>query len=206
MLYEEWKSRYKNLKNFNTVLQRCPRFWPLAPPRGMNPGVYSLGISEDPPRYLSSKFDASVRSDCWDISIWKTLTQCDGNGNANADDRGDYNSSPCTSYRRAKICITVQSPLFFFLCTLLYFICISGPMEKQLWRVWSVSSLFTAYIFHYTSRCFFFFFFFQFLGYLLVHVLNFFFLMELYFKKGKYFCLSTPRNIHRLATAKQIIQ
>ena len=109
MLYEEWKSRYKNLKNFNTVLQRCPRFWPLAPPRGMNPGVYSLGISEDPPRYLSSKFDASVRSDCWDISIWKTLTQCDGNGNANAnanananvDDRGDYNSSPCTSYRRA---------------------------------------------------------------------------------------------------------
>ena len=104
MLYEEWKSRYKNLKNFNTVLQRCPRFWPLAPPRGMNPGVYSLGISEDPPRYLSSKFDASVRSDCWDISIWKTLTQCDGNGNANAnaDDRGDYNSSPCTSYRWAK--------------------------------------------------------------------------------------------------------
>ena len=110
MLYEEWKLRYKNLKNFNTVLQRCPRFWPLTPPRGMNPGVYSLGISEDPPRYLSSKFDASVRSDCWDISIWKTLTQCDGNGNANAnanananvDDRGDYNSSPCTSYRRAK--------------------------------------------------------------------------------------------------------
>ena len=114
MLYEEWKSRYKNLKNFNTVLQRCPRFWPLAPPRGMNPGVYSLGISEDPPRYLSSKFDASVRSDCWDISIWKTLTQCDGNGNgngnananANVDDRGDYNSSPCTSYRRAKNCLT----------------------------------------------------------------------------------------------------
>ena len=106
MLYEERKSRYKNLKNFNTVLQRCPRFWPLAPPRGMNPGVYSLGISEDPPRYLSSKFDASVRNDCWDIFIWKTLTQCDGNGNANANananDRGDYNSSPCTSYRRAK--------------------------------------------------------------------------------------------------------
>ena len=106
MLYEEWKSRYKNLKNFNSVLQRCPRFWPLAPPRGMNPGVYSLGFSEDPPRHLSSKSDASVRSDCWDISIWKTLTQCDWNGNANenanADDRGDYNSSPCTSYRRAK--------------------------------------------------------------------------------------------------------
>ena len=116
MLYEEWKSRYKNLKNFNTVLQRCPRFWPLAPPRGMNPGVYSLGISEDPPRYLSSKFDSSVRSDCWDISIWKTLTQCDGNGNANAnanvDDQGDYNSSPCTSYRRAK---KNTGPLIFML-------------------------------------------------------------------------------------------
>ena len=130
MLYEEWKSRYKNLKNFNTVLQRCPRFWPLAPPRGMNPGVYSLGISEDPPRYLSSKFDASVRSDCWDISIWKTLTQCDGNGNANAnanvDDRGDYNSSPCTSYRRAKngvrltlqLCANVIFYLFIHLTVL----------------------------------------------------------------------------------------
>ena len=102
-----------------TVLQRCPRFWPLAPPRGMNPGVYSLGISEDPPRYLSSKFDASVRSDCWDISIWKTLTQCDGNGNANAnananvDDRGDYNSSPCTSYRRAKKYFKMSSAAIF---------------------------------------------------------------------------------------------
>ena len=107
-------------KTFNTVLQRCPRFWPLAPPRGMNLGVYSLGISEDPPRYLSSKFDASVRSDCWDISIWKTLTQCDGNGNANAnananvDDRGDYNSSPCTSYRRAKNSILEQYLNFCF--------------------------------------------------------------------------------------------
>ena len=121
MLYEKWKSRYKNLKNFNTVLQRCPRFWPLAPPRGKNPGVYSLGISEDTPRYLSSKSDASVRSDCWYISIWKTLTQCDGNGNANenanADDRGDYNSSPCTSYRRAKKTKRLNSsPRFQFLC------------------------------------------------------------------------------------------
>ena len=118
MLYEEWKSRYKNLKNFNTVLQRCPRFWPLAPPRGMNPGVYSLGISEDPPRYLSSKFDASVRSDCWDISIWKTLTQCDGNRNANADDQGDYNSSPCTSYRRANkmMCVPSRTQISLGIC------------------------------------------------------------------------------------------
>ena len=28
--------------------------------------------------------------------------QCDGNGNGTVDDQGDYNSSPCTSYRRAK--------------------------------------------------------------------------------------------------------
>ena len=141
MLYEEWKSRYKNLKNFNTVLQRCPRFWPLAPPRGMNPGVYSLGISEDPPRYLSSKFDASVRSDCWDISIWKTLTQCDGNGNANAnananvDDRGDYNSSPCTSYRRAKNNTSKRSLLNFLSSMLrlninLWFNSIKSSLQK----------------------------------------------------------------------------
>ena len=63
-------------------------------------------------------------------------------------------------------------------------------MEKQLWRVWSVSSLFTACIFHCTSRCLFVCFF-QFLGYLLVHVLNFFYIMELYFEKGKYFCPGT---------------
>ena len=155
MLYEEWKSRYKNLKNLYTVLQRCPRFWPLAPPRGMNPGVYSLGISEDPPRYLSSKFDASVRSDCWDISIWKTLTQCDGNGNANAnanvDDRGDYNSSPCTSYRRAKNLFIM--PLGIFLVFLTHW-CWETPkriISKQcrprsdaaICGVWSGSSLFT---------------------------------------------------------------
>ena len=89
-------------KTFNTVLQRCPRFWPLAPPRGMNPGVYSLGISEDPPRYLSSKFDASVRSD-WRYKHLKNFNAVwrERNANANTDDRGDYNSSPCTSYRRA---------------------------------------------------------------------------------------------------------
>ena len=132
MLYEEWKSRYKNLKNFNTVLQRCPRFWPLAPLRGMNPGVYSLGISEDPPRYLSSKFDASVRSDCWDISIWKTLTQCDGNGNANTnmDDRGDYNSSPCTSYRRAKNSLTNTS--FKWICPNLNFTTLISGLIQQM--------------------------------------------------------------------------
>ena len=142
MLYEEWKSRYKNLKNFNTVLQRCPRFWPLAPPRGMNPGVYSLGISEDPPRYLSSIFDASVRSDCWDISIWKTLTQCDGNGNANVnananananvDDRGDYNSSPCTSYRRAKN-VRFPTPAALSFLSILTFVIDPEALYERSW-------------------------------------------------------------------------
>ena len=32
----------------------------------------------------------------------KNLSQCDGNVDADVDDRGDCNSSPCTSYRRAK--------------------------------------------------------------------------------------------------------
>ena len=41
------------------------------------------------------------------VEIWtfeklayKTLSQCDRN--VDVDDRGDYNSSPCTSYRPAK--------------------------------------------------------------------------------------------------------
>ena len=69
-----------------------------------------------------------------------------------------------------------------------------------------MSSLFTAYIFHYTSDVVFFCFFFSIFRILTDTCNELFFLMELYFKKGKYFCLSTPRNIHRLATAKQIIQ
>ena len=136
MLYEEWKSRYKNLKNFNTVLQRCPRFWPLAPPRGMNPGVYSLGISEDPPRYLSSKFDASVRSDCWDISIWKTLTQCDGNGNANENANADDRATGVTTIAllvlrtgelkmKVKTAPSQNGPIFFF------FFFFSKCLDKQ---------------------------------------------------------------------------
>ena len=32
---------------------------------------------------------------------YKTLSQCDGNADMELDDRGDYSSSPCTSYRRA---------------------------------------------------------------------------------------------------------
>ena len=42
----------------------------------------------------------------------KILTQCD----ADTDDRGDYNyySSPCTSYRRAKINVVQKSSFFLF--------------------------------------------------------------------------------------------
>ena len=43
------------------------------------------------------------------VEIWtfeklayKTLSQCDRNVDAEADGRGDYNSSLCTLYRRAK--------------------------------------------------------------------------------------------------------
>ena len=64
-----------------------------------------------------------------------------------------------------------------------------------------MSSLFTAYIFHCTSRCCFFFSVFRILTGTCTEL---FFLKELYFKNGKYFCLSTPRNIHRLANAKQL--
>ena len=76
----------------------------------------------------------------------------------------------------------------------------------------SLISVFTVYCIHISLhlQMFFFFSFFFFL-FPVFRILTgtcteLFFLMELYFKKGKYFCLSTPRNIHRLATAKQIIQ
>ena len=76
----------------------------LAPPRGMNPEVRSYEIADNSPRHPCSKYEWSMISDCWDISIWKSLTQCDGNANAHvhAHDRGDYNSSLCTSYTQTK--------------------------------------------------------------------------------------------------------
>ena len=54
-------------------------FDPFRPP-GIRSWVCSFGISENPPRYSSSKYECSVISDNWDIGIWKTLTQCDWNG------------------------------------------------------------------------------------------------------------------------------
>ena len=49
-----------------------------------------------PPGYLWSKYECFLMSE---KLAYKTLSQCDGN--ADTDDLGDYNSSPCTSYRRA---------------------------------------------------------------------------------------------------------
>ena len=85
-------SIWKTLTHMHITLQRCPRFWPLALSQGINPGVCSFGISEYPPRYPSSKHECSVISDSWDTSIWKTLMQRDGNGNANDDHRDNYKS------------------------------------------------------------------------------------------------------------------
>ena len=70
----------------------------------------------------------------------------------------------------------------------------------------SLISVFTVYCIHISLHLQMFFFLFPVFRILTGTCTELFFLMELYFKKGKYFCLSTPRNIHRLATAKQIIQ
>ena len=70
--------------------------------------------------------------------------QCDGNGNANADDRGDYNSSPCTSYRRSKNVMSVRlvrqfCTIFFssveYQCMLVKAIPISSDQGMELLKV-----------------------------------------------------------------------
>ena len=55
-----------------------------------------------PQGYLWSKYECFLMSGCRDVKFdkHKTLTQCDPD--VDTDDRGDYNSSPCTLYRRAK--------------------------------------------------------------------------------------------------------
>ena len=47
---------------------------------------------------ISSEYECLMISDCQNISLCISFMQCDGN----MDDLGDYNSSPCTSYRHAK--------------------------------------------------------------------------------------------------------
>ena len=49
------------------IFQRCPKFWPLAPPWGMDPGVRSHGMKANPPRYLWSKYECFLMSGRWDI-------------------------------------------------------------------------------------------------------------------------------------------
>ena len=55
-------------------------------------GVMSDGMKADPPGYLWSKNESFLKSGCRDTTFEKLLMQYEGN----ADDQGDYNSSPCT--------------------------------------------------------------------------------------------------------------
>ena len=65
-------SCFHNRKVENTF-KRCPSFWPLAPPWGMDPGVTSNGIKADPPGYLWSKYECFLMSGCWDIPHLKNF-------------------------------------------------------------------------------------------------------------------------------------
>ena len=59
----------------------------------MDPGVSCHGMKANPTGYLWSKYECFLMSGCQDIDFSKTLTKCNGIGNGNAYDRGDYNSS-----------------------------------------------------------------------------------------------------------------
>ena len=59
----------------------------------MDPGVRCHGMKANPTGYLWSKYECFLMSGCQDIDFLKTLTKWNGNGNGNAYDRGDYNSS-----------------------------------------------------------------------------------------------------------------
>ena len=81
--------------------------------------------------------------------------------------------------------------MFFFLCTLPYFILYQDQWKNSYGEPdQCLHCLLHTYFI--APPDVFFCFFFQFLGYLLVHVLNFFFLMELYFKKGNIFAYLLP--------------
>ena len=57
----------------------------------MDPGVRCHGMKANPTGYLWSKYECFLMSGCQDIDFSKTLTKWNGNGNAY--DWGDYNSS-----------------------------------------------------------------------------------------------------------------
>ena len=52
----------------NATFWRCTRFWPLAPPHGMDPGVWCPGIKANPTEYLWSKYECFLMSGCQDMS------------------------------------------------------------------------------------------------------------------------------------------
>ena len=52
-------NRKAEMKN---AYQMCPRFWPLAPPQGMDPGYRSYGMKADPPGYLCSKYECFLKT------------------------------------------------------------------------------------------------------------------------------------------------
>ena len=59
----------------------------------MDPGVRCHGMKANPIGYLWSKYECFLTTGCQDIDFYKTLTKWNRNGNGNAYDRGDYNSS-----------------------------------------------------------------------------------------------------------------
>ena len=59
----------------------------------MDPGIRSHEMKANTTGYLWSKYECFLISGCQDMDLLKTLTKCDRNGNWNAYDRGDYNSS-----------------------------------------------------------------------------------------------------------------
>ena len=59
----------------------------------MDPGVPCHGMKANPIGYLWSKYECFLTTGCQDIDFKKTLTKWNRNGNGNAYDRGDYNSS-----------------------------------------------------------------------------------------------------------------
>ena len=59
----------------------------------MDPGVRCHEMKANPTGYQWAKYECFLMSGCQDIDFKKTLTKWNGNGNGNAYDRGDYNSS-----------------------------------------------------------------------------------------------------------------
>ena len=70
----------------------------------MDPGVRCHGMKANPTGYLCSKYECFLMSGYQDIDSLKTLTKWNGNGNGNAYDRGDYNSSFALRAVELKIC------------------------------------------------------------------------------------------------------